>query len=126
MAFVISAVFVATTKSTKQELKQLSLKQINDIFKNFDLSLAPARELQISEPFKQFSLLKHVDFVVCDENMRVKVIVELDDSSHNNKARKERDSFVDLILISVGYKIIHTKYITDKLLDTIWNAGEEQ
>ena len=69
---------------------------------------------------------KHVDFVVCDENMRVKVIVELDDSSHNNKARKERDSFVDLILISVGYKIIHTKYITDKLLDTIWNAGEEQ
>lgn len=62
---------------------------------------------------------KHVDFVVCDGNMRVKAIVELDDSSHNNQARKDRDGFVDLILSSVGYKIIHTQYITAELLDTI-------
>lgn len=60
---------------------------------------------------------KHVDFVVCDGNMRVKVIVELDDSSHNHQARKDRDGFVDLILTSVGYKIIHTQYITNELLD---------
>ena len=62
---------VNNAKSTKQELKQLSLKQINDIFKNFDLSLAPARGLQISEPFKQFSLLKHVDFVVATNTAEI-------------------------------------------------------
>lgn len=69
---------------------------------------------------------KHVDFVVCDENMRVKVIVEVDDNSHNNKARKERDGFMDLVLTSVGYQIIRTQYITDELLDAICNDGKRQ
>ena len=28
-------------------------------------------------------------------------------ANHDNKDRKERDQFVDLILQSVGYKVIH-------------------
>lgn len=62
---------------------------------------------------------KHLDFVICDSDMQIKVVIELDDSSHDRKNRQERDAFVDLILRSVGYKVIHTRYITNDLLDLV-------
>ncbi len=62
---------------------------------------------------------KHVDFVVCDPNMHIKAIIELDDSSHDRADRKERDTFVDTVLRSVGYTVIHTRHITNDILDTV-------
>lgn len=62
---------------------------------------------------------KHVDFVICDKDMHIKVIIELDDSSHDKKDHKERDEFVDLILQSVGYKVIHSRYIMNNILDQV-------
>ena len=62
---------------------------------------------------------KHLDFVICDSGMRIKAILELDDGTHEQNDRKERDSFVDEVLQSVGYKVIRTKYITDTILDNI-------
>ena len=62
---------------------------------------------------------KHVDFLICDNDMHIKAIIELDDNSHNSASRIERDEFVDTILKSVGYKVIHTKYITPDILDII-------
>lgn len=62
---------------------------------------------------------KHVDFLICDNDMHIKAIIELDDNSHNIERRIERDEFVDTILKSVGYKVIHTKYITPDILDNI-------
>lgn len=62
---------------------------------------------------------KHVDFVLTDEDLHIKAIVELDDNSHNAKSRQERDQFVDQILTSVGYKVIHTKGITETTLSDI-------
>lgn len=62
---------------------------------------------------------KHVDFVICDKDMYIKAIIELDDNSHDHKDRKARDEFVDLILHSVGYKVIHTRYITNDILDLV-------
>lgn len=62
---------------------------------------------------------KHVDFVICDQNMNIKAIIELDDNSHNRKDRQDRDQFVDLILKSVGYKVIHTRYINYDILDLV-------
>ena len=58
---------------------------------------------------------KHVDFVLCDEKLVARYIIELDDNSHDAKDRKERDEFVDQVLTSVGYKIIHTRNITEDL-----------
>lgn len=60
---------------------------------------------------------KHVDFVICDENLHIKAILELDDNSHNTRDRKERDQFVDEILTSVGYKVIRTRSITETTLN---------
>lgn len=59
---------------------------------------------------------KHVDFLICDTNLKIKAIIEIDDNSHDMQDRKERDEFVDSVLKSVGYKVIHTRYITDETL----------
>lgn len=62
---------------------------------------------------------KHVDFVICDKDMHIKAIVELDDNSHYDTKRKERDDFIDTILRSVGYTVIHTRYINYDILDLV-------
>ena len=62
---------------------------------------------------------KHVDFVICNKNLQIIGIVELDDSSHDTTKRKERDKFVDEILTDVGYIVIHTRYINENTLDPI-------
>ena len=62
---------------------------------------------------------KHVDFVICDQNLYVKAILELDDNSHNQTERKKRDEFVDQILKDVGYTVIRTRSITEDTLNQI-------
>lgn len=62
---------------------------------------------------------KHVDFLICDQNLHIKAIVELDDNSHNQADRQERDQFVDQILTSVGYKVIRTRAVTEETLKDI-------
>lgn len=58
---------------------------------------------------------KHVDFVLCDSKLVARYIIELDDESHQRRDRQQRDQFVDEVVESVGYKIIHVPYITDDL-----------
>lgn len=65
---------------------------------------------------------KHVDFVICDQDLRIKAVLELDDSSHDQKDRQDRDAFVDQVLESVGYKVIRTRYITENTLDGLVEA----
>lgn len=62
---------------------------------------------------------KHVDFVLVDEGMHIRAIVELDDASHDEKERQERDQFVDEVLSGVGYTVIHTRCITEKTLSRL-------
>lgn len=62
---------------------------------------------------------KHVDFVVCDERLVARCIIELDDNSHKSQDRKERDQFVDAILESVGYKVVRVYAITDTIKSQI-------
>lgn len=57
---------------------------------------------------------KHVDFVICDKDLYVKGILELDDNSHNLPERQERDQFVDAVLKNVGYKVIRVRGITEE------------
>ena len=49
---------------------------------------------------------KHIDFMLCNrENLYPLLIIELNDSSHNQTDRKERDDFVKTVLEKAGYKI---------------------
>lgn len=53
---------------------------------------------------------KHVDFVLCDPlTLEVKLLVELDDSTHERQDRKDRDKLVDMAAASAGIQIKHIK-----------------
>lgn len=60
---------------------------------------------------------KHVDFVICDQDIRVKCIVEINDKSHNRQDRADRDNFVSEVLQACGYKVLMTYNVTDDQLD---------
>ena len=62
---------------------------------------------------------KHVDFVLCDRNLDAVWIIELDDSSHDRPDRQERDQFVDDVVTSVGYNILHVRQITPDIRDIL-------
>lgn len=62
---------------------------------------------------------KHVDFVLCDAKLVARYIIELDDSSHDTARRKERDAFVDEVVQSVGYQIIHVRAIDKSIRQQI-------
>ncbi len=52
---------------------------------------------------------KHIDFgLVNPENMEVKFLIELDDSSHDKPDRIERDDFVNKLCSKTGYVLIRT------------------
>lgn len=68
---------------------------------------------------------KHVDFVICDQDIKVKCIIELDDASHDNSKRKERDKFLTEALSGAGYKVYHTRYITPEFLNQIQDNRPE-
>lgn len=109
-----------------------AFKKLQEITQEKGLIICPkVRLLDLIEPrTKEKTLLykiqaKHVDFVICDNNCRVKAIIELDDNSHNTQERKERDQFLDLVLTSTGYKVIRTRYITESTLESILGAKEQ-
>jgi hypothetical protein len=53
---------------------------------------------------------KHVDFVLCDEYpVKTRLVVELDDASHDRPDRQRRDSIVDECLECAGLPILHVR-----------------
>jgi hypothetical protein len=51
---------------------------------------------------------KHVDFVLIDSTTTaILLVIELDDRSHRQKARRERDIFVDRAFAAAGIPILH-------------------
>ncbi len=50
---------------------------------------------------------KHVDFVLCDpESLDAVMAIELDDASHGQPDRTERDTFVDAAFRSAGFPLL--------------------
>lgn len=50
---------------------------------------------------------KHIDYVICHRNtLEPLICIELDDSTHKQKDRMERDSFINQLLHQVGYELI--------------------
>jgi very-short-patch-repair endonuclease len=60
---------------------------------------------------------KHVDFVICDQKLVARIIIELDDSSHDNESRRERDNFVDHVLKNTGYTVLRYRAIDTARLE---------
>lgn len=53
---------------------------------------------------------KHIDFTLCNpENLKVLLLIELDDNAHNSTKTTQRDIFVDEVLDKCGYKLLRTR-----------------
>lgn len=70
---------------------------------------------------------KHVDFVLVDNDLNIKVIIEVDDKTHSREDRKQRDDFVDKAFAQLGIEVLHiyswgTRYGGVDLKATIMNA----
>ncbi|MEW6108117.1 MAG: DUF2726 domain-containing protein [Nitrospirota bacterium] len=51
---------------------------------------------------------KHLDFVACDStSLAVKFVIELDDKSHTQAKRQDRDLFVDKVLEAAAIPVYH-------------------
>ena len=51
---------------------------------------------------------KHIDFALAKpDNLQVELLIELDDSSHAQNTRVQRDNFVNAVYSKCGYKILH-------------------
>lgn len=62
--------------------------------------------------YSQFNKIKskHVDFLICTKDpIASKIVVELDDSSHDRESRIKRDRFVDEVFASSGIPIVHIR-----------------
>lgn len=56
---------------------------------------------------------KHVDFVICDKNLRVLFAVELDDSSHDTEDAKKRDQFKDQAFKAAKIPLKRIRYFNE-------------
>ncbi len=52
---------------------------------------------------------KHLDFVLCDVDLAPVLAIELDDSSHDQIERAERDEFVDQVPAAAKFPIVHIR-----------------
>ena len=71
-----------------------------------------------SEYFHHFGKIKskHIDFVLCDpNNLNVKLLIELDDKSHETTHGIERDKLVEEVYADAGYRLL--RVYTPKLLE---------
>ena len=74
---------------------------------------------------------KHVDFVVCDlETLVFRLVVELDDKSHERADRAERDQKVDEILAQTNIPILHyparAAYSVEEIQGRIFGGQENR
>lgn len=104
------------SKREYQFYKQLrDLSETNDCLLMAKVRLADLVEVDSSQiddaDYKKYFWKlsqKHVDFILVNKKTnRVEKIVEIDDASHNQQDRKERDKFVDNVLEKCGYKVYH-------------------
>lgn len=70
---------------------------------------------------------KHIDFVLCERHSVAPVLaVELDDSSHQARDRRQRDVFVNEVLHAAGLPLLRVpvqrSYVSDEVAELIDSA----
>lgn len=58
-------------------------------------------------------LPKHIDFLVCDQDLKPLYAVEIDGRSHDNPERQERDELVDYIFESINLPLKRVRVGSD-------------
>jgi len=56
---------------------------------------------------------RHIDFLICDSNVKVKLAIELDDYTHNTREAAELDEFKNQLMKEVGIRLFRVKVKDD-------------
>lgn len=113
-----------TVFSNKEYKFYLSLKPIADkygyiIFTKMriaDLVYMPKDTPEYTRWFNYIKA-KHIDFILCDNLLKPRLVIEVDDNSHNKESRKRRDEFVDKVFSHVNLPILHIRLWSDEELE---------
>lgn len=106
-------------------------KALQPLAQKYNLMICPKIRLadlvsvpQGTKEAKWFNYIKakHVDFTLCDMDLRVKLIIELDDSTHDRPDRQTRDDFVDRVFQQINIKLLHVRQWGEDLEPTIVEA----
>ncbi len=77
------------------------------------IRLADLLEIQkdVKDKMKWFNYIKakHIDFTICDLNLNVKFLIEIDDRTHDKPDRQKRDEFVDSIFKKINIHVLHIR-----------------
>ena len=110
------------TKNEKEQFKKIITWDINKHYHIFTkVRLADLIQPRYGTDYQKLFWkiqAKHVDFVICDKNLNVKLIIELQDNSHTKENRITRDNFIKTILEGCGYKLLQTYNITEEQLNS--------
>lgn len=110
-------------KSVFTEREKFAFAQLKNIVERHGYSvLTKVRLFDLIEPsfltdnkkVAQYKIQsKHVDFVLCNNELKAQHVIELDDATHDRPDRIERDRFVDSALEMAGYNVLHTREINE-------------
>lgn len=107
--------YIKTTLLTDRErefyyyLRPIAKKYNLEIFIKVSLSDI----VNVKKPHKQWQAYwnkiqaKHIDFLLCNQNLEIVTAIELDDNSHKRADRVKRDNFIDGIFLHTKLNIVH-------------------
>lgn len=64
---------------------------------------------------------RHVDFLICDNDLHIKAGLELDDNSHNTEEAKRIDDFKNQLFETIGIKLFRIKTVKEEYETEIHN-----
>lgn len=116
---------------TKNELNFYKvLKQITDEL-NLNLFVQVSLySIVKNKNYKDFNKIKSksIDFVIAEKNCKIKLCIELDDSTHEETKRIERDEFINKLFKDLNIKLIRIKvnnyYSIEQLKNIILNENK--
>lgn len=123
----IDALFTPAERSFYGVLKQ-AVGGEWEIFGKVRLAdvIAPRKGMSRSNWQKAFNRIsaKHIDFVVCNkEDLSILCAIELDDKSHGNKSRRERDEFIESACDAAGLRLVRfparKAYVIEEVRTTV-------
>ena len=102
---------------SKKEIMNSSEKAMYEVLKTYtnpkgyiifskirleDLVNVNVKEYKELQRYRGYIKSRHVDFVVCDGKMNVKLAIEVDGKSHNAKKVQETDEFKNRVFNTIG------------------------
>ena len=114
---------------TRNELK--FYKQLKKITDKLDLTIfAQVSLYQIikNKEYKDFNKIKSksIDFVITEDNGKIKLCIELDDSSHNKNNRIKRDNFINQIFKQTNINLLRIPVQEFYNIEALENKIKEQ